>query len=329
MFSFIQDPYLLPIIFGFLLAVSMFLYAILDGYNLGAGILMLKADSQEKDSIFKSIDPFWDANETWLVLLIGLVLVAFPKALQGLFSNIYFPISIMLLGILGRGVSFGFNGKIEKKYQKYLDYSFIFSSFLISFIQGYIVGNYICQFKNDIYSMVYSCLFGFFVVSCYCLIGSSWLIIKMSENLKIKSIHWGKKSLLITVILFLSIIFFVPYINNYFFNNLLNIKGIFFIGIFIFSIIYHYYFLNNFENKKQPSWFSYIFSVITFAMIICLLTFGCYPYIVPNQITIWQAASDTESLSIILIGAIIFLPIIIGYTIYSHKVFWDKVDNNK
>lgn len=324
MFNFVQDPYFLPIIFGILLAVSLFLYAILDGYNLGLGILMSKANSQEKDQMFKSIDPFWDANETWLVLLIGLILVAFPKALQGLFSNIYFPISIMLFGILGRGLSFGFNSKIEEKYQKYLDYSFIINSFLISFTQGYIVGNYICQFKNDIYLILYSCLIGFFVVSCYCLIGSSWLIIKMSENLKTKAIRWGKKSLLIVGILFVSILFFTPHVNNYFASRLLSIKGILCIGIFIFSVVYHYYFFNNSESKKQPKWFSYICSVVTFATIVCLLTFGSYPYIVPNEMTIWQAAIDTESLSIILIGALILLPIIIGYTIYSHKIFWEN-----
>src|SRR5688572_17383596 len=137
----------LPVVFAGLMGLSILLYVILDGYDLGVGILMSRARPDEKDLMIASIGPFWDANETWLVLGIGLLLVAFPIAHGIILSTLYLPVALLLAGLILRGVAFDFRAKAQQTHKRSWDWAFFGGSLLAALSQGYMLGLYIVGFE--------------------------------------------------------------------------------------------------------------------------------------------------------------------------------------
>ena len=129
----------LPFFFASVMGLAMLIYVILDGYDLGIGMLLPLASETEKDTMITSIGPFWDANETWLVLGVGLLLVAFPHAHGVILSTLYGPVAVMLLGLILRGVAFDFRAKAKTEYKKLWDNIFQLGSFLATAAQGYML----------------------------------------------------------------------------------------------------------------------------------------------------------------------------------------------
>src|SRR5215210_9035254 len=136
----------LPVIFMALMGVSMLMYVISDGYDLGVGMLLPRADAAEKDIMIASIGPFWDANETWLVLGIGILLVAFPKAHGLVLGELYLPVALMLVGLTLRGVAFDFRVKAKDHHKNTWDRLFFGGSTLASMAQGWMLGRYVSGF---------------------------------------------------------------------------------------------------------------------------------------------------------------------------------------
>jgi cytochrome d ubiquinol oxidase subunit II len=136
----------LPLIFMALMGVSMLIYVVSDGYDLGVGMLMHRATPQEKDVLIASIGPFWDANETWLVLGIGILLVAFPKAHGLVLGELYLPVALMLISLILRSVAFDFRVKAHAARSRYWDRLFFAGSMLASVAQGWMLGRYISGF---------------------------------------------------------------------------------------------------------------------------------------------------------------------------------------
>src|SRR6187455_3479490 len=133
----------LPVVFMALMGLSMLVYVISDGYDLGVGMLLPRASAAEKDMLIASIGPFWDANETWLVLGIGILLVAFPQAHGVVLGELYLPVVAMLVGLMFRGVAFELRVKAEGWHRQLWNWLFWAGSFLASFSQGYMLGRFI------------------------------------------------------------------------------------------------------------------------------------------------------------------------------------------
>ena len=136
----------LPVIFMALMGVSMLIYVVSDGYDLGVGMLMHRATDAEKDVMLASIGPFWDANETWLVLGIGVLLIAFPKAHGVVLGQLYLPVALMLVGLILRGVAFDFRVKAHDSHKRMWDRLFFAGSTLASVSQGWMLGRYVSGF---------------------------------------------------------------------------------------------------------------------------------------------------------------------------------------
>lgn len=140
------DAHTLPLIFAALMGISILAYVVLDGYDLGVGMLMAFGDRPERDRMIATIGPFWDANETWLVLGIGLLLVAFPAAHGVVLTALYLPVALMLLGLTLRGVAFEFRVKAQTQYRRWWDWAFVGGSALSALSQGYMLGRYVLGF---------------------------------------------------------------------------------------------------------------------------------------------------------------------------------------
>lgn len=304
----------LPIIFMGLMGLAFFIYAILDGYDLGVGILIGLANDSEKKIMLASIGPFWDANETWLVLGVGLLLVAFPMAHGVILTALYLPTALMLIGLILRGVSFDFRSKA--KHQGLWDKLFIIGSLLTAISQGYMLGSYILGFgENALYFGLFT---GLFVATIYSFIGAGWLMIKTTAALQRKAIRWAQVTLWMV---------FAFTVASLFSEKIKLLPGFLSPLLIIFLVFGMQWVLKTLPRPNDH----YAWVPFSGGIGICFLGFqglAChfYPYIIPEKVTIWQAASAPESLLLILIGALIVLPFILFYTAFAYKVFWGKSD---
>lgn len=182
----------LPLIWGLLIATAVFLYVVLDGFDLGCGILFPFAPSDKcRNRMMNSIAPFWDGNETWLVLGGGGLFVAFPVAYAILMPAFYLPIMLMLMGLIFRGVAFEFRFKADKKDRKFWDISFHVGSLLAAFMQGVVLGNFIQGVEVDGRNFAggaldwangFAILTGISLVFGYALLGATWLVMKTEDE---------------------------------------------------------------------------------------------------------------------------------------------------
>ncbi|SMC84686.1 cytochrome d ubiquinol oxidase subunit II [Rhizobium sp. RU36D] len=320
----------MAVIFAGLMGLSILAYVILDGYDLGVGILMSRADDGEKDQMIASIGPFWDANETWLVLGVGLLLVAFPLAHGEILSALYIPTALMLVGLILRGVSFDFRAKARDKHKHLWDGAFIGGSLLASLSQGYMLGLYILGFETGLAAFAFGLLTGLCLVAGYVLVGASWLIMKTEGALQKRAIAWAKWGLWGTAAGMAMISLATPLASPRIFDkwftlpNLLLLAPIPLMAMMLVA-------LTAFTLAKLPkpedryAWVPFAGSVALFILGFQGLAYSFYPYLIPDRLTIVDAAAAPESLAIILVGALFVLPFIIGYTVFAYRVFWGKV----
>jgi len=322
----------LPYTFAFLMGLSILIYAVLDGYDLGVGMLIDNATSHEKDLMIASIGPFWDANETWLILGVGLLLVAFPMAHGIILTNLYLPVAIMLFGLIFRGVAFDFRAKVPFQQKWRWNSKFFYGSLLTSLAQGYMLGSYIIGFENSFSGVMFSCLIAVVLASAYCLIGACWLIMKCEGTLQGKSVKWAQYHLMNSVIGLIVISLATPLISERIYDKWFHFPAILFLSpipvITSALIIWLYIFL-----KRVPlpgdrlNWLPLVITICIYVLSFCGLAYSFFPYIVPDRMTIIEAAASTDALNIMLFGALIVLPVLLGYTSLSYYIFRGKASD--
>lgn len=334
MFNDIDLAYWLPVIFAGLMVVSMFAYVILDGYDLGVGILLeLESDTSEKDKMIASIGPFWDANETWLVLGVGLLLVAFPLAHGIILGELYLPVALMLLGLILRGVAFDFRVKAKAHHQAMWNTLFFVGSLLAAVSQGVMLGRYITGFAEGWGAWAFAMLVGLSLAAAYALLGAGWLMIKSTGALQMRAVRWAQFSLGFAAIATILVSVATPWISPRVFELWFSVPNVFLLApvpiftAFLFVLIA--YSLPRIAARQAQGndrwcWLPFAATVGIVLLAFFGLVFSIFPHLVIDQLTIWQAASSPEALSIILAGAAIVLPTIFGYTYYSYRVFWGK-----
>ena len=326
----IQSGNWLPYLFAFLMGFSMLVYGLLDGYDLGVGMLSGVTGSRaEKDTMIASIGPFWDANETWLVLGVGILLVAFPKAHGVILGHLYLPVFIMLIGIIFRGISFDFRSKSEPKYHKTWDRAFAIGSLVTALSQGYMLGSYIVGFDSSFGSILFSCLVSIGVAIGYCLIGANWLIMKTEGHLQKKSVQWAKLSLYGAVACIFLVSVGTPAASLRIFEKWFAYPNLFYLSpipaITTILVFFMYATLQKLPQKNDKHcWLPFVLTIGVAVMCFIGLAYSFFPFIVPNEMLIIQAAAARGSLLIILAGALIVLPILIGYTFIAYRVFHGK-----
>ena len=193
MMTLFGDPTVwLPATFAALMGVSILIYVVLDGFDLGVGLLSPLATEEERDRMVASIGPFWDANETWLVLAIGLLLVAFPTAHGEILSTLYLPVAVMLVGLILRGVAFEFRVKAPITQKRNWDWAFFAGSALASLSQGYMLGAYVLGLAPGPLTWAFSALTAVFLTVAYSFIGATWLIYKAEDRLQRKAVQWAR-----------------------------------------------------------------------------------------------------------------------------------------
>jgi cytochrome d ubiquinol oxidase subunit II len=324
----------LPLVFALVMALSMLAYVILDGYDLGVGALLESANSvEQKDIMIASIGPFWDANETWLVLGVGVLLVGFPMAHGVILGALYLPVALMLVALSLRGVAFDFRVKAKAHHRPLWDKTFYIGSLLASWSQGFMLGQLITGFQQDSAGYLFSSLIGFCLVFAYRLLGAGWLIMKTEGTLQIQAVEWAKSSLWLTAAGVFAISVATPLVSPRIFDkwfsfpNLLMLLPIPAMTVALFFVIRR-------SLSRLPTRFAqgnqygagvpFASTVGIFLLSFYGLAYSLFPWLVIDKINIWQAASSPEALLVIFYGVALVLPVIIGYTVFAYRVFWGK-----
>jgi cytochrome d ubiquinol oxidase subunit II len=322
----------LAFIFAFLIGLSMLLYAILDGYDLGVGMLSTIVDDADRDRMIASIGPFWDANETWLVLGVGLLLVAFPAAHGIVLTSLYFPVAIMLFGLIFRGVSFDFRRKVPLKRQAAWNRNFFIGSLVVALSQGYMVGRFMVGFKEGLFGQLFACFFGLLVVAGYLLMGACWLILKAEGPLQKRAVGWARIAIWAMVVGAILSSLTAPFVDTRIYDRMFSFPEItLLLAMPVISIMLTLFM--HFILKKLPmendrlAWMPLAISIAIFVLGFLGLVYSFYPYIIPGQLLIAEAAAAPESLKVILIGTAIVFPFLIGYTALAYWIFKGKASD--
>ncbi len=323
----------LPLLWGGIIATAIFLYVLLDGFDLGVGILFPFAPTEDcRHKMMNSVAPFWDGNETWLVLGGGGLFASFPLAYAILFPAFYIPLILMLLGLVFRGVAFEFRFKSTGAMHKFWGYSFHFGSLSAAFFQGVILGSFVQGvkvsgrvFAGSSFDWVtpFSFMSGIAVIFGYALLGATWTILKTEGHTQ----AWARQVafyVLLYVGLFMGLVsLWVPFLNETIFDRWFSMPNIIYLSpvplLTAFGFIGLYMSL-----VKQREAAPFFFSIFLFSLGFLGLVISLWPWVVPYSVTFREAAADPRSLSLMLIGVVIFLPFVLGYTAYCYYVFRGK-----
>ncbi|MES3001998.1 MAG: cytochrome d ubiquinol oxidase subunit II [Pseudomonadota bacterium] len=319
----------LPLFFMAVMGLALLAYVILDGYDLGVGILLPFATDTEKDTMVSSIGPFWDANETWLVLGIGVLLICFPLAHGIVLSALYLPVAIMLLGLILRGVSFDFRVKARATHKATWNRLFSFGSLVTSMAQGWMLGSYLTGFSYSALSLAFSAGIALTLPTAYAMLGAGWLIMKTGDELQLKAVAWARRVLWPMGITLVGISLATPLVSQTVFDRWFAMPQ--FLGLLPIPVACAVAFYAALHVVMKPKvvaagygWIVFASTVMIFVLAFIGLAYSLYPYIVIDRLTVWQAASATKSLIFIFVGVAITLPAIIVYTIFMYRVFWGR-----
>jgi cytochrome d ubiquinol oxidase subunit II len=319
----------LPLIFTALMALSILAYVVLDGYDLGVGMLMAAAEPHEQDVMVASIGPFWDANETWLVLGVGILLVAFPLAHGVVLGALYLPVAAMLIGIMFRGVAFEFRIKARGWHRELWNWLFWFGSFLTSFAQGLMLGSYVTGFESGFGYFLFSLMVGAGLCGGYTLLGATWLIFKTEGALQQKAVAWAKWGLLWVALGVAAVSLATPLVSETirtkWFDFPRTLPWMLLPAASLGLGVAMWIGLGKFARGAiRSDWLPFAGSIVIFIFAFAGLAYSLFPYVVMDQLTLWDAAAHPSALTIVLIGALVVVPLIIAYTVFSHWVFWGK-----
>jgi cytochrome bd ubiquinol oxidase subunit II len=320
-------------IWTLILGIAVFFYVLLDGFDLGVGILYgLAPNTAARNTIMNSIAPIWDGNETWLVLGGLGLLAAFPLAFAIIIPAVYFPILVMLLALVFRGVAFEFRFR-DAEHKTFWDHAFNYGSGIATFAQGVVLGSFIQGFQvsGRVFSGTsfdfltpFSILTGIALLFGYGLLGAGWLILKTEGDLQDTARRQGR-ACLIGVLAAIGIVSVWTPITSpaialrwFVFPNVLFLAPVPVATAAVALLIWR-------ALRSRSEILPFVGGVALFVLSYTGIAISLYPMIVPHHFTLWEAASSDRTQAFLLVGTLFLLPVILMYTSWSYWVFRGKV----
>jgi cytochrome d ubiquinol oxidase subunit II len=323
----------LPVIWAALIGTAVAMYVILDGFDLGIGILFPYAKTEgERDLMMNSVAPFWDGNETWLVLGGGGLWVAFPQAYAVIMPAVYLPVIFMLLALIFRGVAFEFRW-VARSSKGYWNFAFAAGSIVAAFSQGIVLGALLQgievqngQFAGGPFDWLtpFSLLCGLGVVAGYGLLGATWLILRTEGTVATRSRDQAKMLLLAVLVAMAIVSLWTPLqierIAERWFTlpNFLYLSPIPLVTALLAFMVWKW--LND-GRENAP----FVGTIGLFLLGYAGIVISSFPYLVPPTLTIWNTAAAPSSQIFMLIDTVFLLPIILGYIVFVYWLFWGKI----
>ncbi len=324
----------LVVIWACLVGLAIILYVVLDGFTLGVALLFPTTQTEEeRDILMNSVAPVWDANQTWLVFGGGAVFVAFPLAYGILFSALYIPLLTFIFGLIFRGVAFEFRVNAGRKGG--WNYAFLYGSLVAAIAQGVTLGGVLSgtrvqgeNFAGGPFDWFnpFTLTLGLALVAGYILLGSTYLIIKTRGVVQTRAYYHAFWSAIAVLVFQIIVTFWTPFHYPGVLDRWLNPPRIYFIWIFpTVGLIAFYVLLKSLKLRREL--LPFFCTVVLFLAGYFGLAASIYPYVVPPAITFQQAAAQPETLRFTLWGALVVLPVVLFYVIYSYSIFRGKVDS--
>jgi cytochrome d ubiquinol oxidase subunit II len=322
----------LATIWAFIIAFAVFAYVVLDGFDLGIGILFPNfAVGDERDQAMNAIAPVWDGNETWLVLGGGGLMAAFPLAYAIVMPALYPPIIAMLLGLVFRGVGFEFRWR-DPRHRAFWDFGFTAGSVVAALAQGITLGALLQGIKVTgrgygsgwlDWLTPFSLLTGGSVVAAYALLGSCWLIAKTEGEAQRRAYRLARRFGVVTIAAIVAVSAATPFLTHDYYTRWLTMPGILLTApvpllVGVLSLLFWR------ALGREAEYKPFLLALALFALCFVGLGISMYPFIVPNEVTIWAAAAPASAQVFMLIGAGIMIPIILAYSGWSYWVFRGK-----
>jgi cytochrome bd ubiquinol oxidase subunit II len=321
-------------LWALILALGVFFYVLLDGFDLGVGILSgFAPDTASRHLIMSSIAPVWDGNETWLVLGGLALLAAFPLAFAIIIPAVYFPIATMLLALVFRGVAFEFRYR-DAEQRSFWDHAFFYGSVVATFAQGIVIGAYVQGFSiegREFTGSSFDCFTAFSLftggalVFGYGLIGSGWLILKAEGALQEWARRLGRRCLLGVVIAIVLVSFWTALTDPAIAHRWFSWPNIAFLSVVpavtLVLAIWAWLSLGRESSQFAP----FVSAIGLFVVSYAGIAISLWPMIVPHRYSLWQAASAVGTQLFLLVGTVLLLPIILMYSGWSYWVFRGKV----
>ncbi|HZZ60503.1 MAG TPA: cytochrome d ubiquinol oxidase subunit II [Roseiarcus sp.] len=319
-------------IWTLILGVGVFFYVLLDGFDLGVGILYGFAPNRgARNLVMNSIAPIWDGNETWLVLGGLALLAAFPLAFAIILPAVYFPILIMLLALVFRGVAFEFRYR-DSEHRTFWDHAFSYGSAIGAFAQGVVLGAFIQGFhvegrhfagaSLDCFTP-FSVVTGAALVFGYALLGAGWLVLKMEGPLQEWARRLGRIALAGVIVAVVVVSLWTPVMHPSIAARWFSWPNIGFLApVPIVTALIAWLEWRSLNNRTEAA--PFVFAVALFIMSYLGIAISIFPMIVPYKYTIWDAASSPSTQAFLLVGTLFLLPIILMYSAWSYWVFRGK-----
>jgi cytochrome d ubiquinol oxidase subunit II len=321
-----------------LLAAAVFIYVALDGFDLGVGILYpLFPEKRDRDTMMNSLAPVWDGNETWLILGGGGLFAAFPMAYAILMPALYVPVLAMLLALVFRGVAFEFRWRASRPiYRKMWDGAFFGGSALASFAQGVILGGILQGVEVEgrafaggpwDWATPFAALTGLALVAGYALLGACWLNIKTEGALQSTARRLGRWLTLAVLGFVAAVSAATPFLEQAYAETWFEWPTVLFSGLMPPLVVVLALMLwRALGPHARRDWAAMLWALGLFLAAFAGLGLSIWPYVVPAEVTIWEAATPFYSQIFMFVGAAVLIPIILGYTAYAYWVFRGKTD---
>ncbi len=328
----------LAYVWAALIAFAVFAYVVLDGFDLGIGILFPFFDKgKQRDQMMNSVAPVWDGNETWLVLGGGGLLAAFPLAYATVMPALYAPIIAMLLGLVFRGVAFEYRWR-TRRWRLLWDWVFFSGSIVATFSQGIALGALVqgIEVENRAYAggwwdwlTPFSLITGVSLVAGYTMLGASWLVMKTTAPIVDKARTIASRSMMVTVVALALVSFWTPFLSDAYFDRWLGFPSMLvaiLIPVLVLILLYWFYAGLKQDGKANHDARPFLAALGIFSVSFCGLGFTFFPYIVPPSLHIEDTAAPDSSLMFMLVGAAVLIPLILAYTAYAYWVFRGKIN---
>ena len=324
----------LPLIWAIVIVFGVMMYVVMDGFDLGIGLLSpFFPDRTDRDVMMNTVAPIWDGNETWLVLGGAGLLAAFPLAYSVVLSAFYLPLIFMLLGLIFRGVAFEFRFKASDASRHWWDKAFIGGSLVATFFQGVTLGGFIGGIKvvNRAYAggaldwlTPFSLFTGVGLLAAYALLGCTWLIFKTGDDLQRRMVAIARPLTLILLAVIGVISIWTPLSHPEIAQRWFTWPNIaWFAPVPVLVLLTAWQLLARLRGDPHAT--PFVLTLFLVFLGYSGLGISLWPNIIPPSVSIWDASSPPQSQGFALVGALLIIPMILGYTAWAYYVFRGKV----
>ncbi|MFK3703501.1 cytochrome d ubiquinol oxidase subunit II [Klebsiella sp. NPDC088457] len=329
----------LSVIWFVIIVFATLMYIVMDGFDLGIGILFCTTrDAEDRDVMVNSVAPVWDGNETWLVLGGAGLFGAFPLAYAVIIDALAIPLTLMLIGLIFRGVAFEFRFQATPSHRPFWDRAFLGGSLLATFTQGMVVGAVVNgfavsgrTFSGGAFAWLtpFTLFCGLGLTIAYALLGATWLVMKSENPLQETMRRTSRRLLLALLATIAAISLWTPLAQPAIAARWFSLPGLLFLlpvpllvvafGVWLWRALRHH------QRHALP----FILTLGLVFLGFSGLGISIWPHIIPPNITLWQAAAPPQSQGFMLVGALLIIPVILGYTCWSYYVFRGKVQHGE